>query len=130
MGSDLAESLRGAEAVLNRFNNPNPTFITDTVTPICGRFPYCGQCGTCTGETRWPNKKASTDILRLRSTQPIKEKLHSIGEGIVCCIDGLQEALTLLSSISYNSAFITTLKGHNEEPRSNMKGQKMGRRTQ
>jgi hypothetical protein len=60
-------------------------------------------------------KKASTGILRLRSTQPIKEKLHRIGEGTVCCIDGLQEALTLLPSISYNSAFIATLKVHNEE---------------
>jgi hypothetical protein len=98
MGSGSAESLRGAEAVLNRFNNSNPTFIRDPVTPICGCFPCCGQCGTCTGETRWPNKKASTDILCLRSTQPIKEKLHRIGEGIVCCIDGLEEASTLFQA--------------------------------
>jgi hypothetical protein len=75
-------------------------------------------------------KKESTGILRIRSTQSIKEKLHRIGEGSVCCIDGLQEASALLPSRSYNSAFITTLKGHNEEQRSNMKGRKMGRRTQ
>jgi hypothetical protein len=33
----------------------------------------------------------------------------------VCCVDGLQEASALLSSISYNSAFVTTSEGHNEE---------------
>jgi hypothetical protein len=38
--------------------------------------------------------------------------------------------LTLLPSISHNSAFITTPDGHNDEQRSYMKGQKMGRRTQ
>jgi hypothetical protein len=78
------------------------------------------------GETRWPNKKASTGILRLRGTQPIKEKLHRIGEDTVCCIDGLQEASTLLPSISYNSAFIATPERHNEEHRSYKKDQKMG----
>jgi hypothetical protein len=36
----------------------------------------------------------------------------------------------MFPSISYNSAFITTLKGHNEEQGSNMKGWKMGHRTQ
>jgi hypothetical protein len=35
----------------------------------------------------------------------------------------------LLSSISYNSAFITTPKRHNEEQRSYKKDQKMGRGT-
>jgi hypothetical protein len=70
--------------------------------------------------------KKSTYILRLRGTQSIKEKLHRIGEGIVCCIDGLQEASALLSSISYNSAFITTPERHNEEQRSYRKDQKMG----
>jgi hypothetical protein len=60
-------------------------------------------------------KKASTDILHLRSTQPIKEELHKIGEGTICCIDGLQKASTLLPSISHNSAFITTPERHNEE---------------
>jgi hypothetical protein len=68
----------------------------------------------------------STGILRLRSTQFIKEKLHRIGEGIVCCVDGLQEASTLFSSISYNSAFITTFEGHNEKQRSYRKDWKMG----
>jgi hypothetical protein len=75
-------------------------------------------------------QKASTSILRLQSTHPIKEKLHRIGEGTVYCIDGFQEASALLPSISYNSAFITTLKGHNEEQGSNRKGRKMGHRTQ
>jgi hypothetical protein len=39
--------------------------------------------------TRGPGKKASTGILRFRSTQLFKEKLHRVGEGTVCCIDGL-----------------------------------------
>jgi hypothetical protein len=75
-------------------------------------------------------KKASTGILCLRSAQPIKEELHRIGEGTVCCIDGLQKASTLLPSISHNSTFITTPEEHNEEQRSYRKGRKMGRRTQ
>jgi hypothetical protein len=58
-----------------------------------------------------------------------KKKLHRIGEGTVCCIDGLQEASALLSSISYNSAFITTPERHNEESRSYRKNRKMGRGT-
>jgi hypothetical protein len=42
MGSSSAESLRGAEAVLDRFNNSNPTFIKDPITSICGCLPCCG----------------------------------------------------------------------------------------
>jgi hypothetical protein len=60
-------------------------------------------------------KKTSTSILRLRSTQFIKEKLHRIGEGAICCANGLQKASTLLSSLSYNSPFITTSERHNEK---------------
>jgi ribonuclease HI len=47
-----------------------------------------------------------------------KKNYTWIGEGTVCCIDGLQEASTLLSSLSHNSDFIATLEGHNEEQRS------------
>jgi hypothetical protein len=100
--------------------------IRNFVTPVCGCLPFYSQCDTCTGEARWLSKKTSTGILRLRSTQFIKEKLHRIGEGIVCCVDGLQEASALLSGISYNSAFITTSEGYNEKQRSYMKDWKMG----
>jgi hypothetical protein len=48
----------------------------------------------------------------------IKEKLYRIGEGVVCCVNGLQEASTLFSSISHNCSFITASEGHNEEQRS------------
>jgi hypothetical protein len=75
-------------------------------------------------------KKTSTSVLRLRSTHLIKEKLHRIGEGIVCCVNGLQKALALLSSISYNSPFITTSEGYNEKQRSYRKNWKMGCGTQ
>jgi hypothetical protein len=126
VGSGSTESLRRVKTVSDRFDNLNSTFIRNSATSVCGCFPWCGQCDTCTGEARWPSKKTSTDILRLQSTQHIKEKLHRIGEGIVCCIDGLQEASTLLSSISYNSAFITTPQRHNEEQRCYRKDWKMG----
>jgi hypothetical protein len=42
MGSSSTESLRGDEAVLDRFNNSNPTFIRDPITAIYGCLPCCG----------------------------------------------------------------------------------------
>jgi ribonuclease HI len=42
MGSSSTEGLRGVEAVFDRFNNSNPTFIRDPITSICGCFPCCG----------------------------------------------------------------------------------------
>jgi hypothetical protein len=56
----------------------------------------------------------------------LSKKLHIIGEGIVCCVDGLQKASALLSSIPYNSPFITTSEGYNEKQRSHRKNWKMG----
>jgi hypothetical protein len=44
-----------------------------------------------------------------------KKKLHRIGEGVVCCVNGVQEASALLSSISHNCSFITTPEGYHEE---------------
>jgi hypothetical protein len=44
-----------------------------------------------------------------------KEKLHRTGEGVICCVDGLQEASALLSSIQCNCSFVATSKRHNEE---------------
>jgi hypothetical protein len=128
-GPAQQKSLRRVKTISNRFDNSNSTFIRSSATSVCGCVPFCGQCGTCTGEARWPSEKTSTGILRLRSTQFIKEKLHKIGESIVCCVDGLQEASTLFSSISYNSAFITTFEGHTEKQRSYMKDWKMGYKT-
>jgi hypothetical protein len=60
-------------------------------------------------------KKTSTNIFCLRSSKFVKEKLYRIGEGTICRVDGLQEASTLFSSISYNCSFVTTSKGHNEK---------------
>jgi ribonuclease HI len=42
MGSSSAESLRRVEAVFDRFNNSNPSFIRSSITSICGCFPCCG----------------------------------------------------------------------------------------
>jgi hypothetical protein len=58
-----------------------------------------------------------------------KKKLYRIGEGIICCVDGLQEALALFSSISHNCSFVTTPKGHYEEQGSYWKDWQMGRKT-
>jgi hypothetical protein len=130
MGSGSIEGFRRVKAVLDRLDNSNSTLIRNSVTPVCGCLPFYSQCGTCTGEGRWPSKKTSTSILRLRSTQFIKEKLHRIGEGVVCCVNGLQKASALLSILTYNSPFITTSEGHNEKQRSYRKNWKMGYRTQ
>jgi hypothetical protein len=130
MGSGSTEGFRRVKAIPDRLDNSNSTFIRNSVTPVCGCLPFCSQCGTCTREVRWPSKKTSTSILRLRSTQFIKEKLHRIREGIVCCVNGLQKASTLLSSISYNSLLITTFEGYNEKQRSYRKNWKMGYGTQ
>jgi hypothetical protein len=55
-----------------------------------------------------------------------KKKLYRIGEGVVCCVNGLQEASALFSSISHNCSFVTASEGHNEEQRSYWKDWKMG----
>jgi hypothetical protein len=70
-----------------------------TLTIVCGSFALCSECGACAGEIRRTNQKASPSILCLRSSKLIKEKLYRIGEGVVCCLNGLQEASTLFSSI-------------------------------
>jgi hypothetical protein len=56
----------------------------------------------------------------------LSKKNYRIGEGVVCCVNGLQEASTLFSSISHNSSFVTAPEGHNEEQRSYWKDWKMG----
>jgi hypothetical protein len=130
MGSDSTKGFLRVKAILDRLDNSNSTFIRNSVTPVCGSLSFHSQCDTCTGEARWPSKKTSTSILRLQSTQFIKEKLHRIGEGAICCANGLKKASALLSSLSYNSPFITTSERHNEKQRSYMKNWKMGCRAQ
>jgi hypothetical protein len=75
-------------------------------------------------------KKAGSSILYFRSSQFIKEKLYRIGEGAVCCFNGLQEASTLFSSIPYNCSFITAFEGYYEKQRSYWKDWKVGCGTQ
>jgi ribonuclease HI len=41
----------------------------------------------------------------------VKEKLYRVGEGVVCCVNGLQKASALFSSISHNCSFSQPLKG-------------------
>jgi hypothetical protein len=115
MGSGSAKGFRRVKAILDRLDNSNSTFARGSVTPVYSNLSFCSQCGACIVEARWLSQNTSTSILRLRSSKLIKEKLYRIGEGIICCVDGLKEASALFSSISYNCPFITTSKGHNEE---------------
>src|SRR5688572_22107072 len=126
MGSGSAKSFRRAEAILDRSNNTNSTFTRGSITLICGSFALCSYCGSCTGEVKWPNQKASFSVLRLRSFKFIKEKLYRIGEGVVCCVNGLQEASALFSSISRSCSLITASEGYYEEQRSYWKDWKVG----
>jgi hypothetical protein len=48
----------------------------------------------------------------------IKEKLRRIGESVVCCINGLQEALVLFPSLPCNCSLVTASEGYYEEQRS------------
>jgi hypothetical protein len=115
-----------AQQLLDRSNNTNSTFVRGSIALIRGIFALCSKCGARTGEARWPNQKVGPNILRFRSSKFIKEKLYRIREGVVCCVNGLQEASSLFSSISHNCSFITASEGHNEEQRSYWKDWKMG----
>jgi hypothetical protein len=52
---------------------------------------------------------------------PSKKKLHIVGEGTICCIDGLKEASALFSVIPYHSTFFSASQGYNKEQRSHRK---------
>jgi hypothetical protein len=56
----------------------------------------------------------------------LSKKLYRIGQGDVCCVNGLQKTSALFSSISHNCSFITASEGHYEEQRSYWKDWKMG----
>jgi hypothetical protein len=113
------------KAVFDRSNNSNSTFARGSITPVCSIFSFYSQRSACTEEARWPSQKASPSILCLRSSKFIKGKLYIIGEGVVCGVNGLQEASTLFPSISHNCSFITAFEGYNEEQRSYWKDWKM-----
>jgi hypothetical protein len=100
------------------------------VAIVCGSFALCSECGACAGEIGRTNQKASPSILCLRSSKLIKEKLYKIGEGVVCCLNGLQEASALFSSIPYNCSFVIASEGYHEEQRSYWKAWKVGCGTQ
>jgi hypothetical protein len=93
---------------------------------LCGSFAIYSDCSTCAREVRLSSQKASSSVIRLRSFEFIKDKLYRIGKGVVCCVNGLQEASALFSSILHNCSFVTASEGHNEEQRSYWKDWKMG----
>jgi hypothetical protein len=100
------------------FARPTSTSARGSIAFICCSFAFCSECGTCTGEARWPSQKASSSVLRLRSFKSVKEKLYRIGEGAISCVNGLQKASALLSSLSHNCSFVIASEGHYEEQRS------------
>jgi hypothetical protein len=126
VGLSSTESLRRAEAMPDWSNNINSTYARGSVTIICGSFALCSECGACAGEIRRTNQKASPSILCLRSSKLIKEKLYRIGKGVVCCINGLQEASALLSGVPYNCPFNPSFERYYEEHISYWKDWKVG----
>ena len=130
MGISSAKSLRRTEIVFDRFNNSNPTSARGSSAAVCGSFALCSKCGACSGEDGRAIEKVGSSILCFRSSQFIKEKLYRIGEGVVCRLNGLQEASTLFSSIPYNCSFITAFEGYYEKQRSYWKDRKVGCGTQ
>jgi hypothetical protein len=74
--------------------------------------------------------KASSSVLLLRGFEFVKEKLHIIEKGVICCDNGFQKASALLSSISHNYSFVATSKGYYEDQRSYWKDWEMGCRAQ
>jgi hypothetical protein len=57
------------------------------------------------------------------------KKLHRAGEGVMCCIDGFQKALTLFPVIPHYSTFISSSQGLYKKQRSHKKSWKVGCRT-
>jgi hypothetical protein len=74
--------------------------------------------------------KSNSSIFCFWSPQFIKEKLYRAREGVVCCLNGLQKALSLLSSIPYSYSFITAFEGYYEKHISYWKNWKVGCGTQ
>jgi hypothetical protein len=60
----------------------------------------------------------------------IKGKLHKVGEGTICCTDGIQKASALFPDVPYHSTFFATSQGYNEKQRSYMKSWKVGGRAE
>jgi hypothetical protein len=56
----------------------------------------------------------------------LSKKKYRIGEGVVCCLNGLQEASALLSGVPYNCPFISAFERYYEEQRSYWKDWKVG----
>jgi hypothetical protein len=67
MGTNSAKSLRRAEAVVDRTNNLNPTFIRNSIAVVCSCFPHCGQCSAGARKAGWPSKEPCASVLRLQS---------------------------------------------------------------
>jgi hypothetical protein len=115
VGSSSAKGFRRVKAILDRFDNITPPspgaplllYVAASHSALSAALVQEKQDGQV--------KKTSTSIICLRSFKLFKEKLHRTAEGAICCVDGLQEALALLSSIQYNCSFVATSKTHNEE---------------
>jgi hypothetical protein len=80
MGSGSTEGFRRLKAILDRFDNSNPTFIRNYVTPVCVCLPFCSQCGTCTGEARWPSKRQAPVYFVSEVLSLSKKKYTELGK--------------------------------------------------
>jgi hypothetical protein len=111
MGISSAESLPRAEAIFDRPNDVNST-----------------------------NARGSTLFKKNLRDKPKNKPQYTLSpkflvyqrriiqnrEGLICRLNGIQKASTLLSSISYNCSFVTTFEGCHEEQRSYWKNWKVG----
>jgi hypothetical protein len=89
MRTSSAESFRRLEAVPYTVNNPNSNFIRSSTATVCSCLPFCCQCSTGPRKAGWADEEISPSLLRLRSLESIKEKLHRVGEDTICRVDGL-----------------------------------------
>jgi hypothetical protein len=129
MRTNSIESFRRSEAVSYTAKNHVSTFVRSPTSTLCSFLSFLYQCNTRTRKARWTDEETSASSLCLRTLEPIQEKLYRIGEGAVCCVDGLQKASTLFSVLSHSSTFVQTLEGYYKNQISHIKGRKVGCRT-
>jgi hypothetical protein len=56
---------------------------------------FCSQCSAGPRKAGREDEETSPSLLCLQSLESVKKKLHRVGEGTICRVDGLQEASTI-----------------------------------
>jgi hypothetical protein len=111
----IQKIFRRLEVVPYTVNNPNSTFIRRSTVIVCSCLSFYNQCSAGPRKARWADEETSTSLLRFRSLESVKKKLHRVREGTICHIDGLYKVSELFSILSYNSIFASTLEIHHKK---------------